>query len=51
MAVQLDFFFDKLTKEERDEFFVVGCLVDVFPESLERSVLGSCHGGENDGGG
>ena len=34
MPVQLDFLLDDLAQEERDEFLVVGCLVDVFPESL-----------------
>lgn len=34
MAVQLDFVLDDLAEEEGEEFFVVGCLVDVFPEAL-----------------
>lgn len=34
MAVELDFFFDDLTEEERDKFFVICGLVDVFSEAL-----------------
>jgi hypothetical protein len=37
MSVQLDLLLDNLSQEERDQLFVVGRLVDVFSEALERS--------------